>query len=904
MTGETPKRVLLIGWDAADWQMIEPLMAAGEMPNMKRFVEEGVSGNVATLQPALSPMLWTSIVTGKHADKHGVLGFAEVDPKSGKARPVTSTGRGCKAIWNILSDAGRPSGAINWYASHPAEKIDGFVVTDRFAHPTGILKEGEPLLGWETVARSVHPAEDLEDIAKVRVHPQMISHEQVQAFVPGATDPASANWEKIRELRVLLAHCATVHNAATAFMDARDWDFLGIYYDAIDRFAHAFMEFHPPKLGHVSDQDFELYQGIMNECYRFHDLMLGRLMNMIDDETAVVILSDHGFHSGVTRPEGTSGIADGQPAAWHRPYGVIAFWGPGMKRGAKLYGATLLDVTPTILTMLGMDPARDMDGLPLTQIWEEPRLQSERVETYETGGDAIEEEEVEQTDVDEQIMHQLQQLGYVGNDEADDIVIDRARNLGTVYMSTGRPRQALEQFELVQRMRPGTAGIGLSIGACMLSLGKLDEAERMVGESAPSSTARGRVLLAMICARRGDRDGSLEHLIAARAMEEGLPGIDAKIGEMLVKLGRWDEAEGAFERALERDPDDADALDGIGVVYHNTGRDAEAVLSHTKSIALVRNRAATHLHLGEALVSVERTGWAIEAFVEAARIAPWDAAPHARLGDVYERIIGNKAKAAFHRDRAEKIRALRKAKIAEMQTGAEPSAKVEKPMTSRGADSVSGGKRTGNITIVSGLPRSGTSLMMQMLAAGGMSVLSDGERIADENNPRGYLEFEAVKHTATDASWVALAPGHAVKVIHALLRSLPAEYDYSVIFMKRRLEEVVASQDSMLERLGREGTTLGSEALRAAYAREYERTGAWLSEQENFRVLEVSYNSLLAEPQSVAELVRGFIEIDLDVTRMQGVIDPELYRARAGEGNEKQEDKPTGASSQLGINGG
>ncbi len=893
MTRDAPKRVLLIGWDAADWQMIRPLMDAGEMPNMKRFVDEGVSGNVATLQPPLSPMLWTSIATGKMADKHGVLGFAEVDERSGKVRPVTSTGRTCKAIWNILSEHGRPSGAINWYASHPAERIDGFVVTDRFAHPTGVLQESEPNLGWKTVPRSVHPAEDLEDLAKVRVHPQMITHEQVKAFIPGAADPESSRWEKVRELRSLLAHCATVHNAATAFMEARDWDFLGIYYDAIDRFAHAFMEFNPPQMGHVSDEDFALYRGVMDECYRFHDLMLGRLMKLVDEDTAVVILSDHGFHSGKTRPSGTSGIVDGQPAAWHRPYGVIAFWGPGIKKGSELFGATLLDVTPTILTMLGMDPARDMDGLPLTQIWEEPRLSSDRVETYETGsGAAVEDEDPEDGDrfdgdADEQILLQLRQLGYLaaadGDDEADEtrgIVVDRTRNLGTVLMSSGRYREALAQFERVQEIDPEASGIRLSIGACLMSLGRFDDAEKLVVGKEDGLSARERMLLAMVCMRRGEHAASLSHLEAVRDSGESIQGIDTRVGDALVRLGRFEEAEVAYEHALARDPDDAEALDGIGVVYLNAGKAAEAVLSHTKSIALVRNRALTHLHLGEALVAVERTGWAIEAFVEAARISPWDAAPHARLADVYERLIGNEAKAAFHRKRAAQIRAVRQKKAEEMRSGDESRTETKDSASgNRAAKRVSNGAP---ITVVSGLPRSGTSLMMQMLHAGGMEVLSDGARGADDNNPKGYLELEAVKHTSTDSTWVDDAAGRAVKVIHALLRSLPEGYRYRVIFMKRRLDEVVASQDAMLGRIGRKGTTMGSDALRAAYAREYERIGAWLSDQPNFEVHEVSYNGLMDDPERVVAGVCGFVGGGLDAGRMLGVVDPSLYRERSG----------------------
>ena len=145
----------------------------------------------------------------------------------------------------------------------------------------------------------------------------------------------------------------------------------------------------------------------------------------------------------------------------------------------------------------------------------------------------------------------------------------------------------------------------------------------------------------MIHAQKGDPEQALSDLLKARKLDSGLPGIDSRIGEMQLKLRKYEDAEQSFELALERDPDDAEALDGIGVVYRVTNRAAEAVLSHTRSIALVRNRALSHVHLGEALVDLKRIAWAIESFVEAARIAPWDSLPHTRLADVYERLVGN-----------------------------------------------------------------------------------------------------------------------------------------------------------------------------------------------------------------------------------------------------------------------
>ena len=126
------KRVLLVGWDGADWKTMQPLMDKGHMPNLERLVNNGMMGNVASLTPMLSPILWTSIATGKHADRHGILGFAEPDPNSEGVRPVTSTSRRCKAIWNILSERGLRSGVVNWFASHPSEPVNGAIVSDRF----------------------------------------------------------------------------------------------------------------------------------------------------------------------------------------------------------------------------------------------------------------------------------------------------------------------------------------------------------------------------------------------------------------------------------------------------------------------------------------------------------------------------------------------------------------------------------------------------------------------------------------------------------------------------------------------------------------------------------------------------------------------------------------------------
>ena len=203
--------------------MIDPLMEQGLMPNLKAFVDGGVMGNVASLSPMLSPILWTSIATGKNADKHDILGFAEPDGTSGSVRPVSSTSRKCKAIWNILSERGRKAGAVNWFASHPAEKVDGFIVTDRYAHAVG-----QADAAWPMVPGTVHPEALADELARLRIHPANTTPLQLRPFLPGLASLHPMKEEKVRQLRGLLAHCATVHAATTHLMQTRPWDFLGV----------------------------------------------------------------------------------------------------------------------------------------------------------------------------------------------------------------------------------------------------------------------------------------------------------------------------------------------------------------------------------------------------------------------------------------------------------------------------------------------------------------------------------------------------------------------------------------------------------------------------------------------------------------------------------------------------
>ena len=185
------------------------------------------------------------------------------------------------------------------------------------------------------------------------------------------------------------------------------------------------------------------------------------------------------------------------------------------------------------------------------------------------------------------------------------------------------------------------------------------------------------------------------------------------------------------------------------------------------------------------------------------------------------------------------------------------------------------------ITVVSGLPRSGTSLMMQMLAAGGLPPMTDGQRVADADNPRGYLEFERVKQLKTDKTWVPEARGKVVKMVHLLLKDLPLSGEtYRVVWMRRRIEEVLASQKTMLLRQGRTPAALPPEQLARIFNSQMEDLERWMGAQPAFTFLPVHFHELVADPVGHAARINAFLGGALDEAAMAGAVDPTLYRQK------------------------
>lgn len=653
----SPKRVLLLGWDAADWQIARPLVEAGRMPNLRRLIEEGVSGNLATLQPIISPILWNSIATGKQADKHGVMGFVEPRPDGTGLRPVASTSRKSKAIWNILSQQGRSSVVVDWYASHPAERIRGAVVTNYYR---------DSVLGPKPIpAPAVYPEDLMPAMEKLRVLPSDLQGRAVAPFflekLPSDED------SRVQGFAALLAQNSTVHNAATYLAEAEEWDFLAVYYDFIDHACHGFIEYRAPQMEHVSDEDFLIFGNLVDRVYEYHDLMLGRWLEIAGEDTVVIIASDHGFHSGNARPlepawlpraeNGPRGI-NRNPLVWHRLQGMLVAHGPGIRQDQIVHGATLLDLAPTVLTLLNVPVARDMDGQVLTTLFEEP-LDSGWVDSYEAPhpDDGVWRDAApEESDpwAAQEALRQLVELGYVEASDSGAEAIEKAEltrlgNLAQVYFASGRPAQALPLLEELCAKHEN-ANMRARQAMCLLSLGRVEDAVPIVAralELNPEAPV-ARLLDAWLPLLQGNLELAHQKLAVIKADEEYYPFIHLQVGTTYLRQLRWSDAEAAFRKVIEIDPDSAEAHDGLGVALREQGRLEDAIFEHMTAATLQHSRAQTHVNLGISLAVHRKFDWAIRAFEVAAELAPEEPFPHRCLARLHFSVKKDREKARFH----------------------------------------------------------------------------------------------------------------------------------------------------------------------------------------------------------------------------------------------------------------
>lgn len=923
------RRVLLVGWDAADWKVARPLIERGEMPNLAGIVNAGVSGNLATIYPALSPMLWTSIATGKRPAKHGIHGFNEPLPDGSGVRPISSLSRTAKAIWNILNQSGKRSVVTGWWPSHPAEPIHGVMVSDLYnSAGDGPLPMGMPF-------GTVHPPEWSSRLEDLRLTSMDIPGEILRLFVPDFMSIDQSTDKRLHSLARVIAETMNLHSAATEAIEHSDWDFAGIYYDSIDHFSHGFMKYHPPRLPWVDEDSFRLYQNVISSAYRYHDVMLGRLMQLAGPDTTVIVMSDHGFHSDEHRPGRIPAEAAG-PAVEHRHFGIFCMAGPGIRKGAAVYGSGVLDIAPTLLHLYGLPVGEDLDGKVLATAFEEQGA-IETVASWETiEGDTGQHPPDTRLDpiASAAAMRQLVELGYIAPPAEDlarrisECLIELKYNLARSHDTSGRPDMSIPIYQEILKEDPLDHRAAEHLFSALLKTGQRTAAGMFLTSVDTRFTLRATEAAVELERRRAERRdeelqdrenphdhrerherAKLNEQSTGYALERAMMRLQFAMGarnsqqadasyaalqqlcqehnvrvpslilaHWFARSADWERAMFHAGQALEEDPVNWDALALVSRIHFRSKRYQKALVNAAESIALVYDQPQMHYIMGLCFMGLRRYAEAEQPLQIALLQRPGMVRAHDALVRLYADHLGQQNRAALQHLLAVRKRAQFKSCKKSSERNIDAPIQVLPRAEFVRRDNARTGAAHKEIVIVAGLPRSGTSMLMQMLAGGGIDALTDGLRQPDEDNPRGYFEYEPATSLRTDNSWISGARGRAVKLVLTLLPNLPRGETYRILIISRNLTAVLASQQKMLLRTGRAATPLTDSALIREYQQQEHRILKWLIAHPAIAVLPLDYDAVLSNPLAASQAVSEFLDRPFNVDAAARAVEPSLKR--------------------------
>jgi len=429
----------------------------------------GAYGPMLSQKPLLSPVIWTTIATGKTPDRHRIGHFVAVNA-AGEQLPVTSRMRQVKALWNILSDKDRSAAVVGWWATWPAEKIRGDVVSDHFAYH--FLMEGGP-----STAGTTYPPDLEKRVSADRRSPADVTREELAPFV----DVSPEEFARPFSFENDLAHFKWAYATAASYtrIGLRLWredrpDNLFLYVEGVDSTSHLFG--HLFRAGNLSGELAEQqrrYGHAVEAMYDYADRLVGEVMDAMDQNTTLLVLSDHGFELGRLQDD-PSKVRDMRRVSeiFHRPEGILYLYGYRVKPRTRLKRATILDVAPTVLALNGLGRASDMPGRVLGEALD--LTVPAAVPTYETGtataststsppaGDGA---------ADPEIVKKLQSLGYIGARSSTG-----DRNLAAVAFEAGRFEEAAREYAALVQESPKDGALRASYAGALGALGRYDAA--------------------------------------------------------------------------------------------------------------------------------------------------------------------------------------------------------------------------------------------------------------------------------------------------------------------------------------------------------------------------------------------------------------------------------------------
>jgi predicted AlkP superfamily phosphohydrolase/phosphomutase len=603
------RRVIVVGLDGADWGLLDGYAARGVMPALGRLVKEGTSGTLTTLHPPLSPLIWTTIVTGVSPVQHHILDFLRVNPATGQREPITSDERAVPAIWNMATYAGRKTGSLGLWATYPAEAVNGLMVSDRLftflyseaSPPPGVVfPPGREAWAREGLARAEREA----DYAALKAMLPWLSEAEYREAA-ATTEPYS---HPVSALRRILIETSVYGDLGRDWFAAEQPDLLTVYIQGTDSIGHVFAPYAPPRQPTVAQGDYDRYHDVPERYFARIDRLLDAYRQLAESSGSLLMLvSDHGFKWGEGRPATLSSVNNATAAKWHADEGIYLLWGPGIaaKAGHDAKGS-VQQVTATLLALLGL-PRGDVAGPPLAGAPPPSGAQADYRKSYTPaavvaakGADGAVSKD------DAETVAKLRALGYIGGGESTGKAIGTRtagsfNNEGLLLKNDGRTADAIDAFDKALTVDPNLASALWNLSDLLFAGGQqLDKSDTLLVRAFVHGLPEGSRFLigrAIGYQRDGKIDRSLKLLNDAAAAKPDDPEVLLFRGRYRVEAGNCGAALEDFRRATELAPANPAGFASRGLAELCAGDRAAARRSFQKSLELDPNQPKVREYL-------------------------------------------------------------------------------------------------------------------------------------------------------------------------------------------------------------------------------------------------------------------------------------------------------------------
>lgn len=604
VASKTTKRppIIFIGLDGADWELLDRYMESGAMPTLKALVASGAGGVLETEHPPLSPLLWTTMMTGVGPLDHAILDFTRFNPHTQQREPITSDERRVPAIWNMLTYGGKRVAHFGLWATYAAEEVHGVNVSDRLSNFLYVDKA-------KPEGTVYPPSRQAWTAASVDAAEQAVTIERLRAYLPGLTDAeyeASTKTdnpygEPLAALRRILVETEIYRRLSSGYLTGSRTlpDLTIIYLQGTDTIGHVFAPYAPPRQAQVPQADYDRFNGVPERYFREIDTLLAEYVTIADRAGAVLMLaSDHGFRWHEGRPTSVSSTATATAAKWHRNDGIYLLRGPGIapSPGHALRGR-IRQVSSTLLALTGM-PAAANTAPPLAPVTASSPVVDYR--RYFTPA-AAPPRPATGTASDEEIA-KLRALGYIGSTEStrsatastDTKTAGAYNNEGLIHRHEGRVSEALAAFDHAMKLEPNYASTLWNASETLFDANRdLDRADQLLTSAIRNGLAEGtrHVIERAIAYSRSNRAARSLALLDTAVV--ALP----QDPELRLFRGRYrmerNDCQGALEdfgAATSARPNDAVAWASNGLAQMCVGDENGARMSFQRSLAIDPNQ--------------------------------------------------------------------------------------------------------------------------------------------------------------------------------------------------------------------------------------------------------------------------------------------------------------------------